>query len=337
MNYTFDATVLRFGEDNGNPLYMTAELLMLSTKTNLNDVHFLESFVDSVVDRKDFYLTIPLTAERAKLEDGQASNLTHAYNKDIRRFESDIIGAFVDFYKEVRENGIVDLIGIVRIYKRYPELCRQIWKLYQDGALRFSYEAAIEECTQKDGITYIGASDHNYLIGMCIVSNPAVEDAQARVLVAEQLKKEEEQKMAEELLEKDKEIAELQKKLNQLTEEITELSKSVMEKDKEISELQQYKATCQTLTEEKEARERAERADKLREEYLQILPIEKMNDPEVCKMIDELDENGLNRLVKDLALLSARVRPDVQTAQRINGKIGFSHAPQSLKEKYHLS
>jgi hypothetical protein len=95
-----------------------------------------------------------------------------------------MIGSFIDF--EVNENGeVVELIGTARIPKRFYFTCEALKELYEEGNLKFSYEIAVGEYSVSDGVKYVDKSDKNSLIGMCVVSTPAVPKAKATMLSAE--------------------------------------------------------------------------------------------------------------------------------------------------------
>ena len=80
--------------------------------------------------------------------------LTHRLNKTSGIFESEQIGSFFSFAKEI-DNGVVSLIGEARIPKRNPMLCDTLMRLYEAGTLNFSFEILVGNAIQKEGIMLI--------------------------------------------------------------------------------------------------------------------------------------------------------------------------------------
>ena len=139
--------------------------------------------------------------------------LTHRLNKTSGIFESEQIGSFFSFAKEV-DNGVISLLGEARIPKRNPRLCETLWKLYEAGALNFSFEILVGNATRQDGITLIDAAEGNELIGMAVVTTPACPEATALKLIAEDDNEHDDDREDEnDMDEKDKKIAELEAKL----------------------------------------------------------------------------------------------------------------------------
>lgn len=86
--------------------------------------------------------------------------LTHQLNKTSGIFESEQIGSFFSFAKEAGE-GTVSLIGEARIPKRNPMLCDTLMRLYESGALNFSFEILVSNVIQKEGVMLIDAAEGN--------------------------------------------------------------------------------------------------------------------------------------------------------------------------------
>lgn len=138
--------------------------------------------------------------------------LTHRLNKTSGIFESEQIGSFFSFAKEI-DNGVISLLGEARIPKRNPMLCETLMRLYKAGALNFSFEILVGNATQSDGIMVIDAAEGNELIGMAVVTTPACPEATALKLIAEDENDDDDREDEEEMDEKDKKIAELEGKL----------------------------------------------------------------------------------------------------------------------------
>lgn len=137
--------------------------------------------------------------------------LTHRLNKTSGIFESEQIGSFFSFAKEI-DNGVISLLGEARIPKRNPILCDTLMRLYEAGALNFSFEILVGNATRMDGITLIDAAEGNELIGMAVVTTPACPEATALKLIAED-ENDSDREDEKEMDEKDKKIAELEAKL----------------------------------------------------------------------------------------------------------------------------
>jgi hypothetical protein len=67
---------------DSNDVYMSLDVLLLTSKTNLNKARFTPEFIHEIVENKDFYIGIPLVCEREKLEKRKYKNLGHALNKN---------------------------------------------------------------------------------------------------------------------------------------------------------------------------------------------------------------------------------------------------------------
>jgi hypothetical protein len=172
--------------NDSNDIYMSLDVLLLTSRVNLNGAKFLPEFIHEVVENKDFYTGIPLVCERSKLEKGKYKNLTHALKKD--GFHTDQVGSYVDFYEKEADNGEWELFGTVRVFKRFKAVCNAIVELFNDNSLFFSVEVFVEKYNKKDKkVREIGANVGNKLIGDAIVSYPAEKASKCYTLIAEAL------------------------------------------------------------------------------------------------------------------------------------------------------
>ncbi len=146
------------------------------------------------------------------------------------QFQSEQIGSFFSFAKAADEFG-VSLIGEARIPKRDLRLCETILRMYEAGALAFSFEIEVACLAETDGIAVIDAAEGNELIGMALVSTPAYPEATALMLVAET----EDGKDDGNMDEKDKKIAELEAKM-MLAEQQSENDEEMRRKEDELEE-----------------------------------------------------------------------------------------------------
>ncbi|TVY09962.1 hypothetical protein [Paenibacillus cremeus] len=178
-----------------NDIYMELTMCVLTNETNLNKLKFTDDYISGIVDNKDRYIGIPLVANRDKLENGLYYNLTHELDKKTGILKTDSIGSFVDFWSETDDDGVLKLMGLVRVYKRYPNVCNAMIELFESEDLEFSCEiyaygyADINTETNERSVNYEYEGSINSLFGSCIVTNPAEPKSKANLLVAEALEK----------------------------------------------------------------------------------------------------------------------------------------------------
>lgn len=172
---------------NANDIYMTMNICILSNDVNYNNAQFTNDFIDGVIENKDKYIGIPFLASREKLKNGDFDNLTHELNTDTGQLETDQIGSFVDFWKE-EIDGADCLMGQIRIFKRFPEVCSAIKTLFSEGLLETSCEVLVSEYQEisEEGIRLIHYNNgKNALIGSACVTHGAEKRAKGTLLIAE--------------------------------------------------------------------------------------------------------------------------------------------------------
>lgn len=168
-------------------------MCILTNDVNLNKLKFSEDYINGIVENKNKFIGIPLVVNREKLENGLYKSLTHEFNKKSGELKTDQIGSFVDFWSETDGDGTLQLMGSVRIQKRYPNVCNAIIDLYENEMLEFSCEIVaygyvdINEDTGVRTVDYSFEEQVNVLLGSCIVSNGAEVKSKASLLVAEAL------------------------------------------------------------------------------------------------------------------------------------------------------
>lgn len=167
-----------------NDIYMAIRVKMLSDRRNLNQMRVTAAFIHQIVADRAMYIGTPLVVDRYRLENGQYTRLTHLQDADTGEFSTEQIGSFVDFEAEQEADGELALIGTARIEKRFERACAAIRELYERDQLCVSYEIIVDTYLQTPNEIVIDAAEGNSLIGMCIVSLPAYEDARALALVA---------------------------------------------------------------------------------------------------------------------------------------------------------
>ena len=172
---------------NSNDVYMTLDVLLLTSRINLNNAKFLPDFIHEIVENKDFYIGLPLVCEKEKLEKGKYKQLGHALKKD-GNFYTEQIGSYVDFYEKEADDGEWELFGKVRVFKRFKNVCDAIIQLYEQDSLFFSVEVYVGEYIKRsDGSREIGVNTENKIFGDCLVSYPAEVKSKAQLLIAEAL------------------------------------------------------------------------------------------------------------------------------------------------------
>lgn len=189
-------------------------MCILTDQPNLNNLKFNENYIKGIVANKDKFVGIPLVVNRLKLENGFYASLDHGLDKKSNLLKTDTIGTFVDFRKETDEDGVLMLMGDVRIYKRYPAVCEAIVDLYESNELEFSCEAmvygyaSIDEETGLRSVDYEFEGKVNSLFGSCIVSDPAEVKSRPTLLIAQALERDHggENKMPEDAFNKNIEI-----------------------------------------------------------------------------------------------------------------------------------
>jgi len=115
--------ILELNEEETNDIFMTLTMCVLTNGVNLNNLQFTDDYINGIVENKDKYIGIPLVVNRLKLENGLYNNLTHEFNKKTGELNTDCVGSFVDFWSETDSDGALQLMGNVRVFKRYPNVC----------------------------------------------------------------------------------------------------------------------------------------------------------------------------------------------------------------------
>lgn len=163
---------------------MAIKVKMLSDRRNLNSMRVTAAFIEQVVANRQRYIGTPLMVDKLRLESGQYNRLTHLQDERTGAFCSQQIGSFIAFETLTEENGETVLVGTARVEKRFERACAAIQQLYDLDKLRVSFEITASVYQQLEDELIIDAAEGNNLIGMCIVSIPAYEDAKALALVA---------------------------------------------------------------------------------------------------------------------------------------------------------
>lgn len=182
----FTASVISLSQAKPSDIYLTLKMRMFEAeKANLNGVAVTEGFIDEIVNNSQDYVCIPLCADVDTLTAGAYDKLGHCYDAQTGTFDTQQIGGFCAFEKEHNTEGVA-LVGTARVMKRNAQVCDALKEMFASGNLHFSFEVSCADWqVLENGTVQIGASEHNKLEGMCVVSNPAYRCAKALQLVAE--------------------------------------------------------------------------------------------------------------------------------------------------------
>ena len=155
----------------------------LTSQKNLNGVLFTKDFITDVAENKEQYIGIPVVVDLTNLLNGNYDNLGH--NLKDGKFNTRQIGSITDMEARELDNDVLELVVEMRIPKRHSEVCGALTEMYTsvDG-LSFSYEIIVNEMTIKDDVKIVDKGGAE-LIGYCVVSMPAVPEAQCELLIAE--------------------------------------------------------------------------------------------------------------------------------------------------------
>ena len=170
-----------------NPVFLTIDVKLCDSELNKNGEGVTEAFIADVVQRTHDFDCLPFYADVQNLLAGNYEKLGHLYNRVLRTFGTKMIGSMTGFYSATDANGVTSLYGKIRIPKREKEVCLRLVDLYEQGHFAVSFEVTYDarELILKDGGKFIDASENSSLTGLCLVWNPACEDAYAFDLVAE--------------------------------------------------------------------------------------------------------------------------------------------------------
>lgn len=163
--------------------FLHIELLITNTERNQNNQIVTKGFIDRLVERADDFTGTPLVCDTASLK--IRGVLDHKLNRHTQEFDTQQIGSFIGFRSDIID-GKYSLIGLARVPKRHEQIVNEIIELDRQRKLLFSYEIVAEEVVHVSGVDYITESDKNYLIGVAIVSKPAVEEAKALLVASEE-------------------------------------------------------------------------------------------------------------------------------------------------------
>lgn len=92
--YVLCATAAGLRSDD---LYVSVQMRLCSTQTNLNGVRVTDGFIKDVVANADRYVGIPLSVDLARIQRGELGTLGHMYNSRTGEFGTTQIGSFCEF------------------------------------------------------------------------------------------------------------------------------------------------------------------------------------------------------------------------------------------------
>lgn len=171
-------------------LFMYLEFPIIKDKLNLNQYHFTESFIDSIIENEEKYIGTPLAVDKGSLMNYDFESLGHKYSKMLGVFATEEIGSFYKFEKRLDKDGVAELIGYAKISKRNYDLCEAIIELYSSEiGLNISVEVIAKKYQVVEDTLIIEADESNYMSGTAIVSFPANPSSKVLTLVAQYLDK----------------------------------------------------------------------------------------------------------------------------------------------------
>lgn len=206
---------------------MEIQLVVLNNKVNLNGVVCTKEFINNIVADQEKYKHLPLFCDLDKLR--SRGVLSHNYNARTDEFGTSQIGSFTSFSK-MELDGVVYLIGTAKVSKRNSYIIDALEELAKKEELKFSYEVVAEATVNVDGVEYITGDPENYLIGVAVVTDPAVPEARALQVAEAQTQSEEKEdvEVDKELKqpEEEKELVEAEE-IETVKEEDVEIEKAV--------------------------------------------------------------------------------------------------------------
>lgn len=160
---------------------MHIQLVILNDKVNRNNVVCTKEFIEQVINHRDQYVHLPLFCDVDALR--HHGYLSHNLDSRNGEFKTSQIGSFESF-STVEIDGVLYLVGTAKVSKRNRFIVDALERLAKDKKLKFSYEIETTSVVEDDGISYITGDPGNHLIGVTVVTEPAVPEARA-LMVAE--------------------------------------------------------------------------------------------------------------------------------------------------------
>lgn len=166
---------------------MHIQLVILNDKVNLNGAVCTKEFIYEIADHSEQYEHLPLFCDLDALR--QHRHLSHNYDPYRDEFGTSQIGSFESF-TTAEIDGVLYLIGTAKVSKRNRYIIDALQDLAARDELKFSYEIETAQTIDVDGVEYITSDAGNKLVGVAVVTEPAVPEAKA-LLVAEREKEKE--------------------------------------------------------------------------------------------------------------------------------------------------
>lgn len=166
---------------------MHIQLVILNDKVNLNGAVCTKEFIHEIADHSEQYEHLPLFCDLDALR--QHRHLSHNYDPYRDEFGTSQIGSFESF-TTAEIDGVLYLIGTAKVSKRNRYIIDALQDLAARDELKFSYEIETAQTIDVDGVEYITSDAGNKLVGVAVVTEPAVPEAKA-LLVAEREKEKE--------------------------------------------------------------------------------------------------------------------------------------------------
>lgn len=302
-------------KENQDDLFMRIQLVILNDKVNLNGAVCTKEFIQGIVDNSKQYEHLPLFCDLDALR--QHKHLSHNYDPERDEYGTSQIGSFESF-TTTEVDGVLYLVGTAKVSKRNRYIVDALERLADRDDLKFSYEIETSQTYNVDGVEYITGDSGNKLVGVAVVTEPAIPEAKALMVAErEQVKEDDpvaEKKIAsdeeqvEEKLVEDEEAVETEESVEETVdeeavEETAEDNDGGKEQLIELSALKDefaaLKERCAALEEELKQRKendeekaKAEKKQELIDKVSDVLDEEEIEG--VKNAIENLDENAVN-------------------------------------------
>lgn len=225
---------------------MHIQLVILNDKVNLNGAVCTKEFIHEIADHSEQYEHLPLFCDLDALR--QHRHLSHNYDPYRDEFGTSQIGSFESF-TTAEIDGVLYLIGTAKVSKRNRYIIDALQDLAARDELKFSYEIETAQTIDVDGVEYITSDAGNKLVGVTVVTEPAVPEAKA-LLVAEREKEKEDDPVDEQ-----KNIPEEEQMPEQAEAPVTEEETPAEEKPVEEKPVEEAAANEETPVEEQPTEE----------------------------------------------------------------------------------
>ena len=168
---------------------MRIQLVVLNDKKNLNGAVCTREFIEEIAGDPE-YEHLPLFCDLDALREHR--HLSHNYDPMRDEFKTSQIGSFINF-QTLDVDGVLYLVGTAKVSKRNRYIIDALQELADRNELKFSYEIETVATVDVDGVEYITGNAGNKLVGVAVVTEPAVPEAKALLVAERENEKEDDQ------------------------------------------------------------------------------------------------------------------------------------------------